>query len=742
MTHRTRVPFDSRSLAGGLAVTALVSMLSSPNADSARYAGVEFAPPLPAKIVSDTHWGVAVEDPYRFLEDTNDPVVQKWMRDQADATSALLAKLPARDALLDRLKEIDRAVPAVIGQVHRDARGAVTYLKRSAEENQFKLYRRDRIDGPERVLVDVDAIARSTGKPHAIDGFSVSPDGRVVAYGLSASGTEIGTLNVMDIASGTALLEPIDRIRGAGATWLPDGSGFFYARLPADFASRPRAERFMDHRTYFRSLSKPHVERVIFGSDVHAAVPLSRSDYGSIAVPPGRNLVLAIVSHGVLREVSAYYASLDGVLSGTPQWRKLFDSSAGIQDVAISGPALYVRSAQQSPRYKVMRMPLDRLDLESASVVVPEGEGVIDDIAGTADALLLTRREGVEKRLYRLGHDANATLVPIALPVTGNVRIANAHGYAGGAVLALSSWTRATRHYLLDEAGRTRDMELAPKGAFDTPENVVAREVRVKSHDGVEVPVSILMSRDTKLDGRNPLMLYGYGAYGSVEEPGWSPRVLAWLERGGIYAIAHVRGGGVFGDAWRRAGWKTTKPNTWKDGIAVAEWLIANGYTSKERLSIFGGSAGGIFVGRAITERPDLFRSAVIAVGNVDLVRSETRANGAANVPEYGTVTKEDEFRALLAMSPYANVKQGTPYPAVMFEHGVNDIRVDVWMSLKLASRLASATKSDAPVLLRLDYEGGHGVGATREQLQRQIADRWSFMLWQAGVEAFRPTGQ
>ena len=262
----------------------------------------------------------------------------------------------------------------------------------------------------------------------------------------------------------------------------------------------------------------------------------------------------------------------------------------------------------------------------------------------------------------------------------------------------------------------------------------------MKSHDGVEVPVSIIHARDAKLDGSHPLMLYGYGAYGVVEEPGLSPRLLAWIERGGVFAIAHVRGGGVFGDAWRRAGWKATKPNTWKDGIAVAEWLVAHGYTSRERIAVYGGSAGGIFVGRAITERPDLFKAAVIAVGNVDSIRSETRANGAANIPEYGTVTREDEFRALLAMSPYANVKPETAYPAVLFEHGVNDSRVDVWMASKLASRLAASTTSDAPILMRLDYEGGHGVGSTRDQAQLRVADRWSFLLWQAGVEGFQPT--
>jgi prolyl oligopeptidase len=724
----------------GFACAALLASLALQPLHARTFAGVEIAPPLPAKPVIDTYFGVPVEDPYRFLEDTGEPAVQQWMRGQANAAAAVLAKIPARHALLARIQEIDAAVPAVIGQLHRDARGGLVYLKRGAQENQFKLYRRDRPGGEERLLVDVEQIAKATGKPHAIGDVAPSPNGRHVAYSISASGTEIGTLHVIDATTGKEVMAPIDRIRGGSPLWLDDGSGFFYLRLAPDYASRPRDERFVDQRTYFRSLRAPEDERVVFGPGVHAAVPLDRGDTSYLVPVPDRNLVLAIVAHGVLREISLYHAPLDGVLAGSPRWQKLFDSSAGVQEVATGGPWLYLRSAQRAPRFKVLRMRLDRLDLDAATVVVPESEGVVNDIGGARDALYVTRREGVEKRLYRVSHDETATLTPIALPVTGNVRIANAHAHANGAVLMLGGWTRTTRHYLLDETGRSRDLELSPMGPFDAPAGIVAREARVKSHDGVEVPVSILTGRDTKLDGRNPLMLYGYGAYGNVEEPALSPRVLAWLERGGVYAIAHVRGGGVFGDAWRRAGWKTTKPNTWKDGIAVAEWLIANGYTSKDRISVYGVSAGGIFVGRAITERPDLFRSAVIAVGNVDSIRSETRANGAANIPEYGTVKKEDEFRALLAMSPYANVKPGTPYPAVLFEHGVNDSRVDVWMALKLASRIASATTSDVPVLLRLDYDGGHGVGATREQAQRQLADRWAFMLWQAGVPAFQPT--
>jgi prolyl oligopeptidase len=206
-----------------------------------------------------------------------------------------------------------------------------------------------------------------------------------------------------------------------------------------------------------------------------------------------------------------------------------------------------------------------------------------------------------------------------------------------------------------------------------------------------------------------------------------------------VAAVVHARGGGIYGDEWRRAGWKTTKPNTWKDGIAAGEWLVANGYATRDRLSIYGGSAGGIFVGRAITERPDLFGSAAMLVGNTDSVRSETRANGVANIPEYGTVKDEQEFKALLAMSTYNNIKADTKYPAVLFEHGVNDTRVDVWMTLKTGSRLAAATTSGKPVLMRLEYDAGHGIGSTREQAQRRNADRWAFFLWQAGVPEFQP---
>jgi len=267
----------------------------------------------------------------------------------------------------------------------------------------------------------------------------------------------------------------------------------------------------------------------------------------------------------------------------------------------------------------------------------------------------------------------------------------------------------------------------------------VAREIRYRSHDGVEVPMSIVMRKDAKLDGSNPTILYGYGAYGITDDPFLNPRWYAWVQRGGVLAFAHVRGGGVFGEEWHLAGRKTTKPNTWKDAIAGAEWLIANGYTSRSKLGIYGGSAGGIFVGRSITERPDLFAAAVPAVGVFDGLRFEVAANGAANIPEFGTVKVEPEFHALLAMSTLHAIRDGTPYPGIMLAHGVNDIRVPVWESLKAGARFATATTSGRPVLLRLEFDSGHGQGSTRAQSQARTADVWTFMLWQFGVPGYQP---
>lgn len=720
-------------------LAALAALVVQPAVAAASIAGVDVPAPLPPQPVKETFHGVEVIDPYRFLEDVQAPEVQAWMRAQADATTAILGRIPGRQALLERMTEIDTAAGGIATSVDRTRSDRYFFLRRNPGEDQLKLVWRDGPDGDDTVIVDPEQLTKATGRPHAIMDFAPSPDGTKLAYSVQVGGGEIGTLHVVDVASGRPLVEPIDRIRYSGTSWLEDGSGFFYSRLREGYESMPAAIRFQDRTRHFRSLGEDGVDRRVFSPSLNADLGLPPYASGVVFQVPGTELAAAVVSLGVERHQLMYLADLEDAIAGTARWRQVVRLEDKVGGVAFSGDWLYLRSSRDAPRFKVIRVPLAAPDLAEAETVVAPGAAVVVSIAGARDRLYVTRRDGVTLSLTRVSNDAAAALQPIALPVEGNVALGAADPQIEGVVLALGNWTRVSKPFLyVPGRGATR-LALAADGAFDAPPGIVAREVLVRSHDGVEVPLSILSRQDVKLDGSNPAILYGYGAYGITDNPAFNPRTYAWLERGGVYAIAHVRGGGAFGEEWHLAGRKQTKPNTWKDAIAAAEWLVANGYTSRERLGIFGGSAGGIFVGRAITERPDLFAAAVPAVGVLDALRTETTANGPANIPEFGTVADESEFRALLAMSSYHHVRDATDYPAVLLVHGVNDIRVDVWQSAKFASRLAAATGQRRPVLMRLEYESGHGQGSTREQLLQRTADIYAFLLWQFGVESFRP---
>jgi prolyl oligopeptidase len=283
------------------------------------------------------------------------------------------------------------------------------------------------------------------------------------------------------------------------------------------------------------------------------------------------------------------------------------------------------------------------------------------------------------------------------------------------------------------------DTRLQPSGAYDDPDNVESVEVKVPSHDGTLVPLSIIYPKEMKLDGSHPTLLSGYGGYGVLMNPNFDPMTLAWYERGGVRAICHVRGGGEYGEEWHLAGKGPTKPNTWRDFIACADYLISKGYTSQSRLAGQGGSAGGILIGRAITDRPDLFGAAIINVGLLDTLRYEATANGETNLPELGSIKTEQGFKALYAMSSFHHVKDQTAYPAVLLTTGINDPLVDPWEPAKMTARLQAATSSDKPVLLRVDYGGGHGGGSGRDGYRQRLADSWSFLLWQFSVPEFQP---
>jgi prolyl oligopeptidase len=731
---------DLRSPIGIVAACSLLLGATLQAAHAAKIAGIEVPQPLPAQPTVDMYWSVPVADPYRFLEDVQDPKVQAWLKAQATATDSILATIPQRATLLARMKEIEGAAAGLTNNVVRTEGNRYFFLRRNPGDGQFKLVWRDGVDGTDTVLVDPEALSKAAGRPHAIMDFAPSHGGRLLAYSIQTDGSEIGTLHVIEVASGKPLIEPIDRIRYASAAWLDDSSGFFYSRLVEGYENRPQSERFRDRTRHFHALSGG-VDRPVFSSSRNPELGLPPYASAYVFQIPGTQTAAALVFLGIERSRLLFLADLPGAIRGEAKWRKVVDLQDEVSSVAYSDGWLYLRSARGAPRFKVLRMPLAAPDIARAETVIAPGSSVVVAIAGARDGLYVTQRDGATLTLARVPTaraGAPIKLEPIKLPFAGNVTIDSASPRLEGVVLELGGWTRASKPWLYD-GGKLSQLAFIQPGAYDAPDDIEAREVRVKAADGVEIPMSILLRKGLTLDGRNPTIVYGYGAYGTTENPFFNPRVYAWLERGGVYAFVHVRGGGVYGDEWHQAGKKATKPNTWRDLIAATEWLISQRYTSSDRVGVYGGSAGGILVGRAITERPDLFAAAVPSVGTMDMVRAERSANGAANVPEFGTVTKEDEFRALLAMSSYHQLKDGVSYPPVMLVHGVNDIRVDVWQSAKFASRLATASSSGKPVLLRLDYESGHGQGSTRTQLQERAADIYTFMLWQFGVPEFQP---
>jgi len=694
-------------------------------------------PVFPAKNVPETFFNTTVDDPYRALENVKDPQVASWMKAHADQAHSTLENLKGYAALKKRIAELDNAVEARVGSVRRQANGDLFFTRRGAKDNTFKLFMKAK-GGAETLLVDPDEWQKETGKPHAINYFVPAEDGRHVAFGISAAGSEAASIYVMDVATKSRVGKPIDRAQYPGISWRDNGSFFFLREQKLEAGMAP-TERYQNSRLWLHTVgADPDKAKLILGPGVDPRVEVPRTDFGYVVVTPGSRWAVAAIYAGVQRELTLYSAPLATVgKPGTP-WVAIAKPADKVTDYAVKGDDIYLMTYASSPRYAIVKTALAKPDLKGARVVVAPSEGVLFSVAAARDGLYFESRDGPLKKVKRLAWN-KAVVDDIALPLEGSASVIWATPAADGAIVSLAAWTRAREFYAVDAAGKVVNTKLQPLGPFDAPDGLTTTEVRVKSHDGAMVPLSIVHRKDVKLDGNNPTLLYGYGAYGITEEPGFGPTRMAWLERGGVYAVANVRGSGVFGQEWYKAGYKTTKPNTWKDLIACAEYLIAQKYTTTPKLGILGGSAGGILVGRAMTERPDLFGAVVPAVGVLDAVRAETTANGVPNIPEFGTVKKEDEFRALVAMSSYHQVKDGTKYPAVLLTHGVNDPRVDVWHSSKFAARLLAASTSGKPVLLDLDYEGGHGIGDTKAQRQLQTTHIYAFLLWQAGHPDFQP---
>jgi prolyl oligopeptidase len=711
------------------------------------------APPIaPVRPVVDDYYGTKISDPYRYMEDLKDPEVQGWLKSQNDYTHAMLAGIPGRAKLLARMMELTESV-ARVGFVQRLPGDLYFYRKLLAHENVPKLYMRQGLNGPEKLLLDPERITlagtnRSKGK-NTIGDVYPSDDARYAAIDIVPGGSELDTeIHVIETVSAH---ETGDKIaRASGASWLPGSQSFIYSRLWETLddleklqklpTGTPATETFKKGRSYLHVLgTDPSKDPPVFGDAAGSSIHVELQ-HMYINTQPESKYAYGIVNNGSARNRSFYLAPVNTVGTSNFVWRKVADFSDDVQSIAIHGDDLYLLTFKKALRYKIVRMDARKPDLSSAETVVPPGEPVITNMAAAQDSLYVRVLDGGVSRVLRVPYGANPEVERVTLPFEGTAALAATDPRVPGTLLIMQSWTKGRKIYAYDpQTKEVSDTILQPAGRYDDPVGVEAVEVKAPSYDGTLVPLSIVRPKGMKLDGSNWTELTGYGAYGTSQNAVMDHLTIAMSEMGGVYAVCHVRGGGEYGEEWHLAGKGPTKPNTWRDFIACAEYLIEHKYTSPARLAGRGVSAGGILIGRAITERPDLFGAAVIEVGPADTLRAEIVNPGS--IQEFGSTKTEEGFKVLFAMSAYHHVRDQTAYPATLLTTGMNDPRVGPWESAKMAARLQAATSSSKPILLRVEYEAGHGAN-TEQQYLEQAADTWSFLLWQFGVPEFQPQGR
>ena len=724
MQKRTRV----KALAMG------VALLSSAGAGGAwgGDAGAPASPPLP---VADTYHGVQVLDSYRWLEDSGSRQVRDWSSAQDARTRRYLDALPQRAQIHDRLlRQISAASSSYRGL--RAAGGKIFALYDQPPKQQPMIAVLTDMVDPSLARIIVDPNVLNPSGTTAIDWFVPSPDGTLVAVSLSENGSEDGTLHVFNAASGTEVEAPIPRVQfatgGGSLAWRADSKGFWYTRYPGP--DRPRSEQHFFQQVFFHPLGAGATQDAhVLGTGFPKVAEISLENRFDA------NLVVASVANGDGGEFAHFLIDASGRVRRLTNFKD--------QVVAVTaGPdgALYLVSRKNAPRGRLLKLEPGVADLRRAAVLVPESDAAIesggqqggDPVAVTSRALYVRELVGGPSRvaIFDLTGKPRGTL-----PLPDPAAVAEVEPLSDGTLLySVETYLRPPYFSRYDEAGsRASESKLAKTSPVSFTDAEVLRE-SATSKDGTQIPLTIVR-RKGQTNGSSPVLLTGYGGYGLSMTPGFlDAGTRLWLDGGGVFVIANLRGGGEFGEDWHAQGALTKKQNVFDDFIAVAEYLIAHQHTDPAHLAALGGSNGGLLMGAAFTQRPDLFRAVVSLVGIYDMLRVELDANGLFNTTEFGSVKDLDQFKSLYAYSPYHHVKDGAAYPAIFMATGETDERVNPAHSRKMIARLQAATGSGRPVYLSVNSHAGHGIGSALSIRVDQEADMYSFLFDQLGMKLTR----
>jgi prolyl oligopeptidase len=699
-----------------VAVAVLASLGAQAHAQTCPDYGTALTYPVTKKgDQSDNYHGTTIADPYRWLEDANSAETQAWVTAQNKVTQAYLAQIPQRDAIRTRLTKLwnyERySVPQKEG-------GRYFYSRNDGLQNQAVLYTMADLTETPRMLLDPNKLAADGTV--ALAGIAVSPNGSLLAYGTAASGSDWNEWKVRDIATGKDLADHLKWVKFSETTWTRDGKGFFYSRYDEPKEATKLADVNYFQKLYYHKIGTPQANDTL----VYDRPDEKEWGFRAQTTDDGHYLLIT-ATKGTAHKYRVFYKDLTKPDAKVLPLIDNFDAAYDFIDNV--GPVFYFNTDRKAPRQRIVAIDTKKPAEANWKVVVPEQAETLV-AAQMLNGQIVTEYLADARSMVKVVDLTGKPVREIALPGIGSVS-----GFSGKrgdteTFYSFTGFTNPTTIYRLDMASGKSEIFRQPKVDFD-PAQYETRQQFFTSRDGTKVPMFIVSKKGIKLDGTNPTYLYGYGGFNISMTPGFSPANLAWMEMGGVYVSVNLRGGGEYGEAWHEAGTKLRKQNVFDDFIGAAEWLIANKVTSPQKLAIGGGSNGGLLVGAALTQRPELFAAAIPQVGVMDMLRFHKFTIGWAWTSDYGSSENPEEFKALVKYSPLHNLKPGTCYPATMITTADHDDRVVPAHSFKFAATEQAAQGGSAPVIIRIDTKAGHGAGKPTTKQIEEVADRWGFLV-------------
>jgi prolyl oligopeptidase len=672
--------------------------------------------------VEDSVHGHTIVDKYRWLEDSKDPEVQAWVGQELAYTRSILDVLPGRPQIEKRLEQL-----LTIGSIGVPQIGGNYYFftRREGMQNQPVLYVRESLQGKDRVLVDANQLAADGTM--ALDWWFPSDDGKYVAYGTSPGGSELSTLHVIETATGQLLPDNIERTRAASVGWKPDNSGFYYTRYPKKGDVAEGQEMYNRHVFYHAMGSDPAKDPLIFGEG------LKPDQWPNLSLSEDGRWLLISVAEGWSKS-ELYLADLK---TGSAAIRITEGKEALYGGDFLNGK-IYITTNEDAPRYRVLVAEADNPARANWKEIIPQTDAVLQGVAVLGRKLFAQYERNATSQLSLFDLDGKK-LENFELPTIGSVFGSGGKWNRNEIFFGFQSFTVPPSIYRFTLDEHKSSLWAKVEAPSIDPSGYEVRQEWYHSKDGTRVPMFIVHKKGLQKDGHNPTLLTGYGGFNVSLTPAFSRSAYLWLEHGGVYAVANLRGGAEFGEDWHRAGMLERKQNVFDDFIAAAEHLISEKYTDKEHLAIQGGSNGGLLMGAMITQRPELFRAVVCAVPLLDMLRYQNFQIAKLWIPEYGSSADPKQFEWLYAYSPYHHVKGGAEYPAILFMTADTDTRVDPMHAKKMAALMQSEAKNggshERPILLRIETKAGHGAGKPVSKQIEEGTDVYSFLFWQLGIK-------